>query len=92
MVIVVPLKCHRLQKLGELLPPQLQELTARINTVGNENTNSKLVKFRQIDTNVILLLKGTATLIISIFSKNVLFKPWTLIQVSSKSVEKWGSY
>ena len=37
-------------------------------------------------------LKGTATLIISTFYKKELFKPWILIPVFSKSVEKWGSY
>ena len=37
-------------------------------------------------------LKGTATLIISMFHKRDLYKPWILIQVLSKSAEKWGSY
>ena len=33
-------------------------------------------------------LKGTATLVISLFQKKELNKPWILIQVSSKLVEK----
>ena len=37
-------------------------------------------------------LKGTATLIISMFYMNELSEPWSLIPVSSKSVEKCGSY
>ena len=40
----------------------------------------------------LIYLKGTATLIISTFYKKELFKLWILIPVSSKSVEKWGSY
>ena len=36
-------------------------------------------------------LRGTATLMISIFYKRKLCKPWILIPVSSKSVEKCGS-
>ena len=38
------------------------------------------------------MLKGTATLMISIFYMNKLSEPWSLIPVSSKSVEKCGSY
>ena len=37
-------------------------------------------------------LKGTATLMISMFYKKDLYKPFILIQVSSKSVEKCRSY
>ena len=37
-------------------------------------------------------LKGTATLMISMFYQKELYRPWILIQVSSKSVEKWASY
>ena len=37
-------------------------------------------------------LKGTATLMISMFYQKELYEPWILIQVSSKSVEKWASY
>ena len=37
-------------------------------------------------------LKGTATLIISMFYQKELYEPWILIQLSSKSVEKWASY
>ena len=29
---------------------------------------------------------------ISMFYQKELYEPWILIQVSSKSVEKWGSY
>ena len=36
--------------------------------------------------------KGTATLIISKFNQKELYKPCILIQVSSKSVEKWAKY
>ena len=36
-------------------------------------------------------LKGTATLMISMFAQKELFEPKILIQVSPKSVEKWGS-
>ena len=39
-----------------------------------------------------LLLKGTATLMISMFCQKELYEPWFLIQVSSKSVEQWASY
>ena len=37
-------------------------------------------------------LKGTATLMISMFCKKELYKPWVLIQVSSQYVEKIGNY
>ena len=37
-------------------------------------------------------LKGTVTLMTSMFYQKELYKPLILIQVSSKSVEKWGSY
>ena len=37
-------------------------------------------------------LKGTVTLMISMFYQKELYEPWILIQVSSKSVEKWASY
>ena len=37
------------------------------------------------------LLMGTATLTISIFYQKELYEPWILMQVSSKSVQKWGS-
>ena len=39
-----------------------------------------------------VFLKGTATLIITMFSMKDLNKPRILIPVSSKSVEKCGSY
>ena len=38
------------------------------------------------------ILKGTATLMISMFYQKLLHEPWILIQVSSTSVEKWASY
>ena len=38
------------------------------------------------------ILKGTATLMISVFYMRELSEPWILIPVSSKSVEKYGSY
>ena len=37
-------------------------------------------------------LKGTATLIVSMFYMKELYEPSILIPVSSKSVEKYGSY
>ena len=37
-------------------------------------------------------LKGTATLMIDMFYMKELSEPWFLIPVSSKSVEKYGSY
>ena len=37
-------------------------------------------------------LKGTATLMISMFYQKELYEPRILIQVSSKSVDKWGRY
>ena len=40
----------------------------------------------------VYLLKKTATLMISMFYQKELYEPWVLIQVSSKSVKKWGSY
>ena len=39
-----------------------------------------------------LILKGTATLMISMSYQKELYEPWILIQVSSKLVEKWASY
>ena len=36
-------------------------------------------------------LKGTATLMISLFDMKELYLPWILKPVSSKSVEKYGS-
>ena len=39
-----------------------------------------------------LCLKGTATLMISMFYLKELSEPWILIPVSSKSVETYGSY
>ena len=39
-----------------------------------------------------VILKGTATLMISMFYQKELYEPWVLIQVSTKSVEKWASY
>ena len=41
---------------------------------------------------VIQDLKGTATLMISMFYQKELYEPWILIQISSKLVEKWVSY
>ena len=41
---------------------------------------------------VIGALKGTATLMISMFYQKELYEPRILIQVSPKLVEKWGSY
>ena len=38
------------------------------------------------------MLKGTATLMISMFYMKELYEPWILIRVSSKSVEKYGSF
>ena len=38
------------------------------------------------------ILKGTATLMISMSYQKELYEPCLFIQVSSKSVEKWGSY
>ena len=38
------------------------------------------------------LLKGTATLMISMFYQIELYESSSLIQVSSKSVKKWASY
>ena len=40
---------------------------------------------------IYFLLKGTATLMISMFYRKELSEPWILIPVSSKSVEKYGS-
>ena len=39
-----------------------------------------------------VVLKGTATLMISMFYQKELYEPRILIQISSKSVEKWASY
>ena len=38
-----------------------------------------------------LELKGTATLIVSMFYMKSLYEPWILIPVLSKAVEKYGS-
>ena len=37
-------------------------------------------------------LKRTATLMISMFDQRELYEPCILIQISSKLLEKWGSY
>ena len=37
-------------------------------------------------------LKGDSNPIISMFYQKEHYEPWILIQVSSKSVEKWASY
>ena len=50
------------------------------------------ILFREIQSKKMDNLKGTATLIISMFYQKELCEPWILIQVSSKSVEKWASY
>ena len=39
-----------------------------------------------------MLLKGTATLMINMFNMKELYEPLILIPVSSKSVDKYGSY
>ena len=39
-----------------------------------------------------MTLKGTATLVIGVFYMKEPFETWILIPVSSKSVEKYGSY
>ena len=41
---------------------------------------------------LITLIKGTATLMITMLNMKDLNEPWILIPVSSKSVEKCGSY
>ena len=41
---------------------------------------------------ICICLKGTATLMISMFYQKELYEPWILIQVSSKSDEKCASY
>ena len=41
---------------------------------------------------IIIFLKGTATLMISMFYMKEFYDPWILIPVSSKSVEQYGSY
>ena len=49
--------------------------------------------FRMITiAHLITILKGTATLMISMFYQQELYEPWLLIQVSSKSVENGASY
>ena len=44
------------------------------------------------DVYALCFLKGTATLLISILYMKALYKPWILMPVSSKLVEKNGSY
>ena len=41
---------------------------------------------------IIFRLKGTATLMISMFHQKELYKPWPLIQIWPILVEKWASY
>ena len=41
---------------------------------------------------ILTFLKGAEPLMISMFYQKELYEPWILIQVSSKSVEKWASY
>ena len=55
-------------------------------------TYDPLGAYQSINYSIIGLLKGTATLTISIFYNTEVFKPWVLIPVSSKSVEKLGCY
>ena len=44
-------------------------------------------------TKIKVIIKGVhATLMITMFYQKELFETWILVQVSSKSVEKWGSY
>ena len=38
------------------------------------------------------ILKGTATLMISMYYQKEIYDPLILIQVSSKSVQRWASY
>ena len=38
------------------------------------------------------VMKGTAALMISMFYQKEIYEPGILIQVLSKSVEKWGNY
>ena len=66
------------------MPVQVLELMAMLNLFKEICSSLRNVK-------LLLALKGTATLIISRFCKKGLLKPWILIAVSSKSVEKWGS-
>ena len=54
-----------------------------------DGVDQNVIQMQQSD---FLALKGTATLMISMFYQKELYEPWVLIQVSSKSVEKWASY
>ena len=47
---------------------------------------------RQASQRQFTSIKGTATLMISMFFMKELSEPWISIPVSSKSVEKYGSY
>ena len=53
---------------------------------------AKLYVYTFNASNFMFILKETATLMINIFNLKELFEPWILIPVSSKSVEKYGSY
>ena len=50
-----------------------------------------LITITDISMKLHTFLKGTATLLISLFYMKELYEPWILIPVSSKSVEKYGS-
>ena len=55
--------------------------------LGAASISSKLHGFRAAKGS----LKGTATLVISIFHMKEIYERWILIPVSSKSVEKYGN-
>ena len=60
----------------------------------NANIKRKICTEKRINTSqkdLSKALKGTATLIKSIFYQKELYEPLILIQKSSKSVEKWES-
>ena len=64
-----------------------------LNKGKSENYNYLYFPFLVITTlSPAINLKGTATLIISMFYMKELSETWILILVSSKSVEKYGSY
>ena len=53
--------------------------------------NIKELHYGGLHTYEASILKGTATLMTSMFYMKELYEPWILIPVSSKSVEKYGS-
>lgn len=92
------LKCVRLYR-NFINTSEIQQTLSKIIAANSLKTICKHLYSRQSYANVKVLafskrksfswgLKGTATLMICLFYKKDVYKPWDLILVSSKSIEK----